>query len=231
MQLILRDIGKQALPIDAGYQQELTALSSMDDVLGSIGTSAERIAQYEGALGKLLSDQDQKRLEEFGQYFAEDMAAGLADAIVYADSLGDALSNAFKRAAAALIESGIMELINPGGQSGSLFRGFISTAGSLFGGFRADGGPVSAGRAYVVGERRPELFVPSVPGMIVPNVPQMMAGGGAPRVEQHFSINAQGAVLAQGLIAEMQAIGVRAAAGGAIMAEQRSNRRARNSLR
>lgn len=38
---------------------------------------------------------------------------------------------------------------------------------------RAHGGPVSAGRPYVVGERGPELFLPSVSGSIVPN-----GGGG-----------------------------------------------------
>lgn len=38
-----------------------------------------------------------------------------------------------------------------------------------FGGFRANGGPVRPGMAYVVGERGPELMVPSAPGMIVPN--------------------------------------------------------------
>ncbi len=35
--------------------------------------------------------------------------------------------------------------------------------------FRAGGGPVAAGRAYVVGERGPELFVPRGSGTIVPN--------------------------------------------------------------
>ena len=36
-------------------------------------------------------------------------------------------------------------------------------------GFRANGGPVSAGQSYIVGERGPELFVPSRSGSIVPN--------------------------------------------------------------
>jgi hypothetical protein len=38
-----------------------------------------------------------------------------------------------------------------------------------FGGFRALGGPVMPGRAYVVGERGPELIMPAGPGMVVPN--------------------------------------------------------------
>jgi len=37
----------------------------------------------------------------------------------------------------------------------------------LFGGFREKGGPVTPGKAYVVGEKRPELFIPDEPGRIV----------------------------------------------------------------
>lgn len=38
-----------------------------------------------------------------------------------------------------------------------------------FGGYRARGGPVMPGRAYMVGERGPEMIVPQQPGMVVPN--------------------------------------------------------------
>jgi len=40
---------------------------------------------------------------------------------------------------------------------------------TLAGLFKADGGPVQGSTAYIVGERGPELFVPSVSGVIVPN--------------------------------------------------------------
>jgi len=40
---------------------------------------------------------------------------------------------------------------------------------SIFGGFRAKGGPVSSGKAYIVGERGPKLFSPSGNGNIIPN--------------------------------------------------------------
>jgi hypothetical protein len=39
----------------------------------------------------------------------------------------------------------------------------------VFGGRRANGGPVSSGKSYMVGERGPELFVPGRSGSIVPN--------------------------------------------------------------
>ena len=44
-----------------------------------------------------------------------------------------------------------------------------------FGGFAANGGPVTGGNSYIVGERGPELFVPGAKGNIVPN--NAMGGG------------------------------------------------------
>lgn len=43
------------------------------------------------------------------------------------------------------------------------------SGGFNFGGVRADGGPVSSGMTYLVGERGPELFTPSSSGYVVPN--------------------------------------------------------------
>lgn len=58
-----------------------------------------------------------------------------------------------------------------GGQGlGAALAGLLGLTGGAPG--RATGGPVSAGRAYLVGERGPELFVPHGGGRIV-------AGGGA----------------------------------------------------
>ena len=46
-------------------------------------------------------------------------------------------------------------------------------SGSTFTNRREFGGPVSKGRAYIVGERRPELFVPNTNGVILPQLPSM----------------------------------------------------------
>ena len=54
--------------------------------------------------------------------------------------------------------------------------GAVMGQGSAGGGtFKAAGGPVSGDTPYIVGEKRPELFVPDRAGTIVPNLP---AGGG-----------------------------------------------------
>ena len=49
--------------------------------------------------------------------------------------------------------------------------------GSTYTNKREFGGPVSKGRAYIVGERRPELFVPNTNGIIVPQLPSMDYSG------------------------------------------------------
>jgi len=55
-------------------------------------------------------------------------------------------------------------------------------------GLRANGGPVSANSPYIVGERGPELFMPSGSGTIIPN-DQMGSMGGQTNVTNNY-INA-----------------------------------------
>lgn len=52
-----------------------------------------------------------------------------------------------------------------------------SGSGTTFTNRREFGGPVSKGRAYIVGERRPELFVPNTNGIIIPQLPSMDYSG------------------------------------------------------
>lgn len=65
----------------------------------------------------------------------------------------------------------------------------ITAAFPSFGGtpMKAIGGPVQRGNPYVVGERGPELFVPSRTGSIVPN--DKMTGGGQVVVNQTINVS------------------------------------------
>jgi hypothetical protein len=74
--------------------------------------------------------------------------------------------------------------------AGSPLQPVFAAIGGDFGGFRAEGGPVSAGQSYVVGEQGPELFTPGASGMITPN--GATGGGGAPVM--NFQVDARGAV-------------------------------------
>lgn len=80
--------------------------------------------------------------------------------------------------AAGALERGIGSVIGaPATGTGNPLAGLLAgAAGALLGlPGRATGGPVAPGRPYWVGERGPELFVPTAAGRVEP------AGGGQPR--------------------------------------------------
>lgn len=54
--------------------------------------------------------------------------------------------------------------------------------------FKAEGGPVTGGQSYIVGERGPEWFTPATSGTITPNH-QLAAGG----TTNHFTVDMRGA--------------------------------------
>lgn len=73
--------------------------------------------------------------------------------------------NALNEIAAQALNSGLSGIL---GQTGGGFGSILSsTFGALLGlPGRATGGPVSPGRAYMVGERGPEVFVPTSAGRV-----------------------------------------------------------------
>ncbi|CAN5192853.1 hypothetical protein BH09PSE3_BH09PSE3_00860 [soil metagenome] len=90
---------------------------------------------------------------------------------------------ALESIASSSIKSGLGSLFGGGGSGG-----LIGLGASILGlPGRATGGPVSPGRAYVVGERGPEMFVPTSSGAIATN-----GAGGARDVRVSISVNATG---------------------------------------
>ena len=98
-------------------------------------------------------------------------------------SVANMLADTAKKMIAQYIAIGIARMFAglpamSSGQSIDISSVDASTVGSLGGlgadglpniGFRANGGAVSAGSPYIVGERGPELFIPGAQGNIVPN--------------------------------------------------------------
>lgn len=141
------------------------------------------------------------------------------------DDLRRVALNALGDIANSALRSGINALVgNSGGLGGAI--------ASLFGApGRATGGPVSPGRAYVVGERGPELFVPTSAGQIAPaGVSGRALGGptpsgqsaangagGARDVRVAITINASGAEGASALAQSSRQVAraVKAAIDGA----------------
>ena len=128
------------------------------------------------------------RVEGFGVDALKELNSELSNAIAYGGDLGDVLENTGKRFLAQLIEltfqlliiKPLLESIRDSAPGGGFFGSLVSGIGGLFGGFkpRAIGGPVSAGRPYMVGEAGRELFVPQTNGTIIPNGQLRSTGGG-----------------------------------------------------
>ena len=85
--------------------------------------------------------------------------------------------------AAAALKGGLQAVL--GGSGGG---GLLGTLAGLASGLpgRATCGPVVGGRPYLVGERGPELFVPTAAGRVEPGLP-----GGARDVRVNITVNAR----------------------------------------
>jgi len=110
-------------------------------------------------LESLIKTRDElKKLNELYSSITSTVETGLVDAIEGAingtKTLGDVARSVFTQIQRSLIQFGVNSLLT------SIFPNFPG---------RAQGGPVSRGRSYMVGERGPELFTPGSSGNITPN--------------------------------------------------------------
>ena len=116
----------------------------------------EQVKQLEN----LIKTRDElQKLNELYSSIASTVETGLVDAIEGAingtKTLGDVARSVFSQIQRSLISYGV-----------DAFLGGLPGIGKFF---RANGGPVSTGKSYMVGERGPEMFVPNTSGRIVPN--------------------------------------------------------------
>jgi len=124
-----------------------------------LGAVPERAAEAAAALEGLREPADRaasaigEAFDRAGESLARSLARAAADGEV---SLGE-----LARAVLAAVNAGAA-----GARGGGLGAAVTAALGGLFGGTRADGGPVSAGSAYLVGERGPEVFQPNGAGTI-----------------------------------------------------------------
>lgn len=132
-------------------------------------------------------EDQQKRQDQMKDYFFnkdQERAQKMVDAY---EAVGQSISNGFKdmitgaAGFGSMMKNVIGEVINQLWQMYVVQQivGMVKKAAfSVFGvptGMKAIGGPVQAGSPYIVGERGPEMFVPSRSGSIVPN--NKMGGG------------------------------------------------------
>ena len=110
-----------------------------------------------------------EKFMEIGQGIEQGIVSGLTDAVMGTKSLAEAATGVLNNLKRQLVELAIQQAVSGIGN-------FLGKAlGGLFGGKKANGGPVSAGKSYLVGERGPELFTPSSSGKITSN--EKLGGG------------------------------------------------------
>ena len=129
---------------------------------------AEKIKKKQEETDKL-----KEKMLEVGQVIEDSIKNNLKDAITGAKTFGEAMVGVLNRIRDKMLDSaldklfdGFAENFSKGSDGG---KGLGAVLGKIFGGLFADGGRPPVGKASIVGERGPELFVPSTAGTIIPN--------------------------------------------------------------
>lgn len=151
----LMDLGLGGEDLQRGIDKAREALESARDKTKETSDAARELGfAFQSAFEDAIIE-----AESF-----EDVLKGLLEDLVrigLRETVTDPLADAFRGLFSGGAGAGLVESPEPGF--------FERLMGTVFGGFRAGGGATLAGRAYVVGERGPELWVPSMNGSVIPN--------------------------------------------------------------
>lgn len=142
-----------------------TALFEQQDATQAITEANKLRLKQDEALNKKLDEQKQKQ-EKIAQAIQNQVVGAIESAIDGSKSLAESFSGLLKQLAMMIVRQKIIGNFQSLGGGGLL--GLIPGL--------ANGGPAKAGRAHIVGERGPELFVPRSSGTVIPN--HAMGGGG-----------------------------------------------------
>jgi phage-related minor tail protein len=150
-------------------------------VRADTGAFARDVAEMKGQLEGPLAD----GLERAGRVLESALLRAVRTGKLSFEDLKKVALAAMAEIAAAAIRGGIEATAGGGGKGGGLLAAAAQVLGALLGApGRATGGPVAPGRPYRVGERGPELFVPTSSGRVE------AGGGGVRDIRMSISINA-----------------------------------------
>ena len=218
---------------EASLKRQLQELNkNYDQVQKRLLTEIDKTNEIEKQNKKLQEQEElQKKNQEAAAKLKEKMTAvgeeietsiksNLRDAITGAQSFGQAMTNVLNRIRDKIIDAQIDKILGNFGEnfgksaSGEKGKGIGGFLGGILGGFFADGGRPPVGKASIVGERGPELFVPKVAGTIIPN--DAIGGGDNTTNMVTVNVDASGSSVA-GNSTDAQALG--AAIGAAVQAQ------------
>jgi hypothetical protein len=178
--------------------ERLASLDAQHDQqrAGTIRDTRGPLEEWQAAVPRTAAEMNQA-LQNVAAEGLTSLNQGLVDAIMGTKSLGQVFKEVANQIIADLLRIAIQKMILAGlnavmggiGGGGGMGNADVT---SILNGIpgRAVGGPVSAKRPYIVGERGPEVFQPNVPGTIIPN--HALGGAGVSiQITQH--IDARGA--------------------------------------
>ena len=122
-----------------------------------------------------LTEKLKEKMTAVGEEIESSIKNNLRDAITGAKSFGEAMSGVLNRIRDKIIDAQLDKLIGGFGEafgksaSGGEKKGLGGFLGGILGGLFANGGQPPVNKISVVGERGPELFVPTSKGTIIPN--------------------------------------------------------------
>tara|TARA_R100000329_G_scaffold6527_2_gene8047 strand:+ start:83 stop:2416 length:2334 start_codon:yes stop_codon:yes gene_type:complete len=164
--------------------KQVDAKNNIVTTIPKIKTGVEELTEAEKK-AKEEADKLHETFKQIGESVRNDLVTGLRDSITGAQSFGDAMRGVLDNLKNKLIDLALNSALDGignalGGGGGGGLGGFLS---GLFGGGKARGGPVSAGGAFLVGERGPEILqMGSKGGNIIPNSKLGKGGGGTTNV-------------------------------------------------
>ena len=161
-------IAKMREQLDIEYEREQQIKKRLEQ--------EEQQKKNQDALKAKMEEQRQKA-EELDSAFRSGIVDALTEAIEGTKSLGESLLGVIKSMAKLILQRKLLNALS--GFSLTSFLGF------------ANGGRPPVGRASIVGERGPELFVPDTAGTIIPNH-QLGGGGGAMASNIVVNVDASG---------------------------------------
>lgn len=182
-------------------QQELTRVEGTDALVRETDAIRQQITALEerrdlvGA--KAVADrlkQDADEAKQFASQVGAAFESSFEKAILEGDKLSDVLAGLGKDLLQLYIRNNVTgplaKSLFGGGSSGGGgidFGSIASSIGSWWSGLTfADGGDPPVGKASLVGERGPELFVPRSAGTIIPN--HALGAGGTTVINNNFTV-------------------------------------------
>ena len=144
-------------------------------------------------------NEELKRQQGLFTQIGDNIATGISDALVGAingtKTLGEAARSIVNNLANDLLRLGVNTLLKR--SFGGIFSGLPGLA---------NGGPASAGRSYLVGEKGPEIFTPKRSGTVIPN--NMIGGGGGGDTINNITVTVDASETAvEGDTGQSQALG------------------------